>query len=194
MLYLTPAWVLGVFNLTWYIMFFPLGVHVSPPVRVIPFVYDMIQEMTSETGTLGWDLRKCTRICFLSNPWFSWINLYQSAERSPYHWLLKWLSCVALLQLKSRNFCAVTQEARGFTKRNMFGSSGFFSKRPWKFPKSCANIRARAVEIWRSSLKVVSTHFFQHMRNLFRKFFAKKIGFLHNKNTMNVANLQKTLR
>lgn len=53
MLYLTPAWVLGGFNLTSYIMFFPLGVYASPPVRVIPFVYDMIQEMTSETGTLG---------------------------------------------------------------------------------------------------------------------------------------------
>ena len=129
--------------------------------------------MTSETETLGWDLRKCTRICLLSNPWF-FVDEFKSAERSPYHWLLKWLSCVALLQLKSRNFCAVTQEARGFTKRNMFGSSGFFSKRPWKFPKSCANIRARAVEIWRSSLKVVSTHFFSTHEKFISKIFRKE--------------------
>lgn len=72
-------------------------------------------------------------------------------SRSPYHWLLKWLSCVAPLQLKSRNFCAVTQEARKIHQKNMSGS--WVLTKDLGSSQSPLNIWARAVEIGRSSLK-----------------------------------------
>lgn len=87
------------------------------------------KEMTSETETLGMRSTKMHQNLFTKQPMIFRAWIYeQSAERSPYHWLLKWLSCVALLQLKSRNFCAVTQEAWGFRKETSSAARVFLTK------------------------------------------------------------------